>query len=62
MTKKRARKSYGGVFEEINYILNIQEVMFEWFKPLPDGVVPLGTKFVFKIKEKEDPEDDIYRA
>ena len=62
MTKKRARKWYGGMFEEVDYILNIQDVMFEWFLPLPEGVVPLGTKFVFKVKEKEDPEDDVYRA
>ena len=62
LKKKRARKWYVNMFEEINYILNIQDVMFEWFGKLPNGVVPLGTKFVFKIKEKEDPEDDIYRA
>jgi hypothetical protein len=48
------------MYEEINYILNIQDVMFEWFRKLPDGVVPLGTKFVFNVKE--NPEDDIYRA
>lgn len=50
------------MFEEVEYILDIQEVMYEWLIPLPDGVVHLSTKFVFKIKEKEDPEDDIYRA
>ena len=62
LTKKRARKWYDGMYDECNYIVNIKNVMYEWLLPLPDGVIPLGTKFVFKVKEKEDPEDDIYRA
>ena len=62
LRKKRSRSWYDGIYDEVNYILNIQQVMFEWKKPLPAGVIPLGTKFVFKVKEKENPNDDVYRA
>ena len=62
LRKKHASKWYEGMLDEVNYIFNIQHVMEKWQGPLPHGVKPLGTKFVFKVKEKENPDDDVYRA
>lgn len=62
LSDRFSRKWYAAMFNEIYYIDNEGKVWFEWKKALPPGVKPLGTRFVFKIKEKDDPEDDIFRA
>ena len=47
---------------EIDCIAKEKDVWVEWHRRLPPGVKPLGTRFVFKIKEKDKPEDNVYRA
>jgi hypothetical protein len=61
MKSSKAEKWYPKMAEEIDCIFK-KSVWFQWFRALPPGVKPLGTKFVFKVKEKDEPEDDVYRA
>ena len=55
-------KWYEAMYDEIFCIQSEMRVWKQWHGPLPQGVKPLGTRFVFKIKEKDKPEDDVFRA
>jgi hypothetical protein len=61
MKNSKAEKLYPRMAEEIDCIYK-KSVWFQLFRALPPGVKTLGTKFVFKVKEKEEPKEDIYRA
>jgi len=62
LESEQSKKWYPAMFDEVSYIAQEKLVWEQWFGVLPPGVKPLGTRFVFKVKEKDDPEDDIYRA
>ena len=53
---------YHAMFDEIDCIENEMKVWVVHHGDLPAHVKPLGTRFVFKVKEKENPEDDVFRA
>jgi len=57
-----ADKWFDAMRDEIDCIQFQMHVWERWYDVLPPGVKPLGTRFVFKIKEKDNPEDDIFRA
>ena len=53
-------KWFISIADEINCIENEKQV---WYKESPPkGKQPLGTRFVFKQKEKDDIDDDVFRA
>jgi hypothetical protein len=62
MLSNSSRKWYSAMKDEIDCIATQKKVWYPWRGRIPPGVKPLGTRFVFKVKEKESPEDDIYRA
>ena len=62
MMSKESKKWYPAMFNEVSYIQYEKQVWIVWLGRIPKGVIPLKTRFVFKVKEKENPDDDIFRA